>query len=179
MTRPTHLSRLLELLAGLAARGEPMVDNRQLAEALGCALATVGDHMTAAKRAGRIEVEFSPNGKQRRVRIQATGDVTDWQAVQSWWGHSKHRQGRPPKLKPVAAPRGKPGRLSIGRALAGGYSDGVLYGALADAVRECRRRGDVVHRDPQDRTAILINGHPACVKARAAWHRRQAEGRAA
>lgn len=58
------------------------------------------------------------------------------------------------------------------RAIAYGLSDVALYGHLADAVRLCRQRGDVVFRDPRNPLTILINGKARCPKARAAWHQR-------
>lgn len=56
------------------------------------------------------------------------------------------------------------------RAIAYGLSDVALYGHLADAVRTCRQRGDVVYCDPHEPLRLLINGRPMCPKKRAAWH---------
>jgi hypothetical protein len=162
-------TRLFTHLWQLADEGAPMVANNELKRIVG-ATGKIGDALAALIKAGLIEIGYSPDG-QRRVTIVATGRHTGFQKPQEWWGWQK---GRPPKTKPAASLQDRPVTAfkRPSGTIAYGYSDSFLYGHLADAVRECRRRGDVVYRDPRNPLVVLINGKAGDVLARAAWHRR-------
>jgi len=167
-------TKIFEYLWQLADDGAPMVSNNQLARVCGASGSSpMTDALVALSQAGLIVVEYGEGGR-RRVAICATGRKTDWQKPQEWWGWEK---GRKPGKKPTVAKGGKAlldrpvTRWTKPSAIAYGLSDSALYGHLADAVRECRRRGDVVYRDERDKTCILINGRAGDVAARAAWWR--------
>lgn len=160
---------LLQLLTAAANSGTPMPSTKDLCKVI-CAgrrtkgISTLSSHLAALRKAGKIEIVYGATQYDRRVKIIATGKLTDWQARQD--GKAPKPAAEPPKRAP------RPGKFTVLRALAGGYSDHALYGHLTDAVRFCRQRGDSVHRDERDPTTILINGRPGDVKTRQQWHER-------
>lgn len=162
--RATILARLVEA----AETGEPMPPNGVLAALVGLAgggyKTALSKHLSALERAGLIKIARGTNASERRVTICATGKRTGWQVT---------REYKPKKPPPKP---GVPGAYTFNRSLSGGYSDTFLYGALTDAVRACRRRGDVVYRDPRNSAVILINGRPGDPKERAAWHANKSLG---
>jgi DNA-binding transcriptional MocR family regulator len=124
--------RLYAHLRALAASRLPMETNGALAERLGLGHSTVNTEIQNLARHGLVRVEYTANGKQRRVHVEIDASRTEWQAP--------HLSVRPPTRGPkVGTPR---------QALSFGFSDAALYGADADAVREVRRRGREVVRAP-------------------------------
>lgn len=146
-----NLATLMVILSDLADAEVPMIDNRQIAARIPCALATVNDLLTDLRRADLISIDYTPNGLQRRVRILATGARTGWQERQAWRGH---------KAKVVRPKAGQPKAFMLhGATHAAGLSNSALYGDLADAMLTCRRAGDVVYRVPGDPQLIRLNNH--------------------
>jgi hypothetical protein len=83
-------------------------------------------------RLGLVRVEYTANGKQRRVHVEIDASRTEWQAP--------HLSVRPPTRGPkIGTPR---------QMLSYGFSDATLYGEDADAVRTVRRRGYEVVKHP-------------------------------
>jgi hypothetical protein len=159
---------ILARLTEAAENGEPMPTNAALAELIGLNgvngyKTALCKHLSTLERQGHIRFQRGSHAAERRVTIVATGKRTDWQMLREY------------KSKPAPKKAATPGAYTFNRSLAGGYSDTFLYGALAEAVRLCRRRGDVVYRDPRNKMVILINGQPGDVTARAAWHASKAK----
>lgn len=175
--------RLYRFLSDLADRGAPLPGNDVLRQAAGFmrdgkASGAFSRCLKALERHRLITVLYEGNRVRRRVRIHATGRATDWQAPQEWWGWAKGRAPAPKKPAPPTRLRDRP-MIFQPPVLPCGRSDIAIYGHLAEAVRACRRAGDVVYRDPDHPTDILINGRPGDPATRAAWHLRQREGRRA
>lgn len=119
--------------------------------------------LAGLQREGLISIEHESHIRSPRQRciILATGDRTTWRLVP--------KAGRPGS--PSAGARSdRPIANRYPFLASRGMSDFTIYGHLAEAVRACRRAGDVVHRNEQRPIEILINGRPGDVKARAQWH---------
>ena len=119
--------RVYAHLCDTASARLPVGTNSAIGAALGLAGGTVHHLLSRLSALNMIEVEYTANGKQRRVLIRDTGARTQWSA--------------PHAVSPTARQRGpKPGT----RAPGWGFqimSDASLYGSHADDVREARRRG--------------------------------------
>jgi hypothetical protein len=166
MPSPTQIGvaqrqRMYAVLCEFAARGAPMPTNDDI-RAQADAGSDMSKKLADLARAGLISIELKPNGRGtiRRCVFLATGDRTAWSKLPPASGLPNRPIGR---RYPLLASRGK--------------SDFAIYGHLADAVRTCRRAGDVVHRNERRPVEILINGRPGDVKARAAWHAAQSSSR--
>jgi hypothetical protein len=149
------------LLCDVAARGAPMPSNAEMRAAAGTD-GKIHERLAGLQRDGLISVEYKVHVKnpRRRCIILATGDRTAWQLV------AKPRMPATQPHRPIVNKY----PLLASR----GMSDFAIYGHLAEAVRACRRAGDVVHRNEKRPTEILINGRPKDPKERAAWHARMA-----
>lgn len=159
--RKKIMARLIEA----AENREPMPSNLALAKIVGLDKAAsyksaLSKHLGTLERAGLISIHRGPCSDERRVEITATGKRTGWQ------------NQRERKTQNDPTPKGPrlPGAYSLSRAIASGYSNSFLYGALAPHVLACRKAGDIVHRDPIHKTVFMINGKPGDPKARADWH---------
>lgn len=166
MPSPTQIGiaqrqRMYAVLCEYALRGAPMPTNDSLRD-LADAGSDIPKKVADLVRAGLISTELKSNGRGtiRRCIILATGDRTAWSKLPPASGLPNRPIGR---RYPLLASRGK--------------SDFAIYGHLAEAVRACRRAGDVVHRNERRPVEILINGRPGDVKARAAWHANKSLGR--
>lgn len=119
--------RVYAHLCDTAASRLPVGTNAGIGAALGLVGGTVHHLLSRLSALGMIEVEYTANGKQRRVLIRDTGARTQWSA--------------PHAVSPTARQRGpKPGTRAPGFAFQI-MSDASLYGSHADDVREARRRG--------------------------------------
>lgn len=156
--------RIYAYLCEVAARAGPMPSNAEFQAAAGFGW-EIHKRLKRLAESGLISVEYRANGRgsQRRCIILATGDRTAWSGVPASKGGAGNRPitGKYPLL----ASRG--------------MSDFTIYGHLAEAVRACRRAGDVVHRSERWPDEILINGRPGDVKARAKWHASRSQVRPA
>lgn len=168
----------------LAALGEPMESNTVIGARCGAGLRKITATLGRMQEEGLIRIEYSPTGHTRRVTVLATGQSTGWQkpwrkypegreppATKRHRAKGKKARARPKVEKPTK-PKPTVPRISKLQPLMAsrGISDVAIYGHLADAVRACRRAGDVVYRNPKRPLEILINGKPKDVKERAAWH---------
>jgi hypothetical protein len=176
--------KLLAFMRGLAERGEPLPSNDVMRAVLGIEQkpdtkpeGALSRAIVALTRDGLIRMHYKANVYFRSVEIVGTDLRTPFPPPPP--SRAKPKPPKAPrvrKARPAKSERDRPITMSA-RPFSLGYSDTFLYGHLADAVRECRRAGDVVYRDPRNKLVILINGHPGDVKARAAWHRRQCVNR--
>lgn len=163
---------IMDLLVFRADKGLPMPSNAELCAAAGivtkhpCA-AALGRNLQVLEEIGLIKIERANATYERRVMIVATEKWTGWQLPQRRPGSQDRRA---PKRPDKGNDRPRPLAIKTPSPFAAGISDAVIYGHLADHVRECRRRGDVVYRNPRRPLEILINGRPGDPKARAAWH---------
>ena len=122
--------RVYAHLCDTASARLPVGTNAGIGAALGLAGGTVHHLMSLLSAKGMIAVEYTANGKQRRVVIRDTGARTEWSA--------------PHAVSPTARQRGP--KLGT-RAPGWGFqimSDASLYGQYAAAVREVRRQGHEV-----------------------------------
>lgn len=179
--------RLYAAMCAIANEGGPLPTNQRLRELVGIAGRCEGALHRAIQglvTRGLIVMEYGISPHYRRIRICETGACTEWACSLMPKKERPSKVARAPRAeKPikvvrprrVAAPR--PPKPIIPRIVKSypllasrGMSDFTIYGHLADAVRVCRRAGDVVHRNEHRPVEILINGRPGDVKARAAWH---------
>lgn len=179
-----RMMMVYERVCLLAALGEPMESNTDFASRCGARLRKITAHLGRLQAEGLIRIEYSPTGHTRRVTVIETGQTTGWQ--KPWRKYPEGREPPPTKRRrekgkkarerakapPVEKPKPTVQRICKLQPLMAsrGLSDVAIYGHLADAVRACRRAGDVVYRNPRRPLEILINGKPKDVKERAAWH---------
>lgn len=110
----TSQERILQALVTAAALGEPCPTDVRLGEAACIVPQGVDRHIQALSAAGIVICE-SAHYRRRRVRIIATGNVTDWTAPRyngAPGGYAKAGTGKP---KEAAAPREKHRRTSLAR----------------------------------------------------------------
>lgn len=184
---------LYAILCDLAAAGSPLPTNHRIREMLGLppkGEGTLHRAIDALKARDMIRMEYGASHHYRRVVICATGAATEWacslmpkktrptKVARAPRAEKPIKVAKPPrpraekKPKPIVA-RISPATKARPLLSSRGYSDSFLYGHLADAVRYCRRRGDVIYRDPRNKTVILINGEPRDVLERRQWHERR------
>lgn len=167
--------KIYEILVHRAENGLPMLSNEALCRRIGIFVdskwsSAIGRNLNALIKSGLITVERGVTTSDRRVVICATGKRTGWQLRQRYTATKAK-----PKPKPGKKWVDRPLAYVSPRPMAAGYSDTFLYGHLADSVRACRRKGDVVYRNPNDKTQILINGVARDPKERAQWHASRAQ----
>lgn len=178
---------LYRYLCALADSGRALPENKVMRRDCGFTSLTGGPGkaithcLKALERRGLITVHYGENAHHRRVRILASGKFSGWQCSQEWWGWAEGRQPSPrAKEKPASSAQPDRSITFQPSPLPAGLSDYAIYGHLAEAVRACRRAGDVVYRNPANPPEILINGRPGDPKERIAWHaRHRGVGRAA
>lgn len=135
---------LLAALTALADAGKPMLSNDEIAAIIGGNTDSTAQACLRGMEAhGLIKIEYTPR-HQRRVTILATGKSTGWQPapkrgrkVNPNSRRSRQRNGSPTRAK-------SPPLVFQTSTITAGYSDSILYGADASAVRGLRRAGETV-----------------------------------